>query len=171
MAFNWKHYFSIMRWLKICGVLLLLLLVVPVTVEHYLQSVDRNGRLTLLQCMGQPHSLENCPTRNAKSFFSYYKPFVECLPVLLVKLGYNLFSLTSKTLSTWTWPNLELAYFQDPWAKRTFWLRLDLHRRYTEVKPSLLLSLLRWLLRKTPMKASFFLRNANLEPQVFNHQS
>lgn len=141
MVFNQRHYFPIKRWLlvKICGVLLVVVVVVPMTMEHSWQSVIKNGKLKMY---GPASPIGDLSHQKWQVRVSYYKLLVS-LPVLLVKLGYSLCSLTSKTLSTWTWPNLVVAHFQDPWAKRNFWLRLDLHRPSREIKPSLLLSLLK----------------------------
>ena len=93
------------RWLlvKICGVLLV---VVPMTLEHYWQSVIKNGKLKMYGPTSLTGELSH---QKWQVRVSYYK-----LLVLLVKLGYSLCSLTSKTLSTWTWPNLVVAHFQDP---------------------------------------------------------
>ena len=156
MVFNQRHYFPTKRWLlvNICGVLLLVVVVVvPMAMEHYRQSVMENGKLKMY---GPASLIQELTHQKWQTRLSYYKPLVS-LPVLLAKLGYSLCSLTSKSLSTWTWPNLVVAYFQDPWAKRNFWLRLDLHRPSTKIKPSILLSLLKWLLRKIPRRAQTYI--------------
>lgn len=56
------------------GFVVVVVVVVPMTVEYCLQLVDRNGRQNLLECMGWSYILMNCPIRNNKrfSFIKYH---------------------------------------------------------------------------------------------------